>query len=235
VLAVAGGDGTVGAAASVAADRGVPLLVLPCGTLNHFARQLGFVHVDDALAALAAGCAARIDLGDADGAAFVNTASIGGYPELVRRREQLEDRIGKWPAMLVALAGTVAAHRPLDVELDGRAHRVWLVFAGNGRHEPAGLAPTWRPRLDEGLLDVRIVTADRRFARARVLFAAIGGRLQRCAAYEAWTAPTLDIRIVGEPQPLARDGEVGDAVRSVRLAKRPGALVAYRAPDAPDG
>ncbi|MFL6138176.1 MAG: bifunctional phosphatase PAP2/diacylglycerol kinase family protein [Frankiaceae bacterium] len=229
VLAVAGGDGTVSVAARVAADTDRPLLVLPCGTLNHFARQLGIETTEDALDALAAGTGAMVDLGDANGLPFVNTSSLGGYSRLVPRRERLEPRIGKWPAMVVALVTTLPTDQPLELTVDGQRRRVWLLFCGNGCYMPPGLAPTWRPRLDEGLADVRIVSADRPWSRTRVVIAALLRRLPACPAYEVWSTRQLDIGVIGEPTPLARDGEVGDPVDRVSLRILPHALRVYRA------
>ena len=95
VLGVAGGDGTVNLAARVAADRGLPLLVIPAGTLNHFARDVGVSSVDDAVSALVEGDAVAVDLGVAGDEVFLNTFSTGVYVDLVHARERLEDRIGK--------------------------------------------------------------------------------------------------------------------------------------------
>ncbi|WP_433869494.1 diacylglycerol/lipid kinase family protein [Saccharopolyspora sp. CA-218241] len=98
-IGVAGGDGTVAAAASVAATRRLPLVVVPAGTLNHFARDVGVTGPGDADRALRDGSAVHVDLGTVridDGPAhwFVNTASLGGYPDLVRLREKWAPRWG---------------------------------------------------------------------------------------------------------------------------------------------
>ena len=90
ILGVAGGDGTVRLAAGIAADAGLPLLVVPAGTFNHFAADLGVESADDALAALRDGDSVLVDVATADGAAFLNTASTGVYVDLVKAREQLE-------------------------------------------------------------------------------------------------------------------------------------------------
>ncbi len=95
-LGVCGGDGTVSAAATVAAREGLPLAVLPGRTLNHFAYDLGLETVDDTCRAVTSGEAVAVDLArfTADGAAtatathYVNTFSIGCYPEMVRIRER---------------------------------------------------------------------------------------------------------------------------------------------------
>lgn len=83
VLGVAGGDGTVSAVAAVAAETGRPLVVIPAGTRNHFARDLGLDTRDPgrALTALVDGEPVRVDLGSVASRAFVNNVSFGVYAE----------------------------------------------------------------------------------------------------------------------------------------------------------
>jgi undecaprenyl-diphosphatase len=225
VLGVAGGDGTVNLAARVAADRALPLLVIPAGTLNHFARDLGVLTARDAISALRAGDAIAVDLARAAGLGFVNTASVGLYVDLVRFRERWEDRLGKWPAMVVGLAHVLRHSQPHPIEVDGEPRRLWMLFAGNGRYTPAGFAPTARPRLDDGLLDVRIVDADTPFARTRVVLGALTRTLRWCRPYQATLRRSLRI-VTGER--LSVDGEVTTAPSVIELTKSPGALTVYR-------
>jgi undecaprenyl-diphosphatase len=232
VLGVAGGDGTINAAAEVALDAELPLLVIPGGTLNHFARDVGLSSVQDALDALRAGEACWVDVAgaevDGERQIFLNTASLGGYSEMVRAREQLEVRLGKWPAMLVALAQVLRRGDPIEVCLDGEERRLWLLFAGNCVYSPPGSAPSWRDRLDDGLLDVRLVDATRPFSRTRLIGAVLTGRLEHCPAFEARTAEQLEVRTRSGPLRLSRDGEVGERAWSFRLGKA-GGLRVYRA------
>ena len=88
-LVAAGGDGTVNTLAGVAVDAGVPLGVLPQGTLNHFAKDLGIpTDLDDALEVVLAGHTRRVDVGEVSGRIFVNNSSLGVYPRIVRLRER---------------------------------------------------------------------------------------------------------------------------------------------------
>lgn len=224
-LGAAGGDGTLGAVAVVAADRGLPLVAIPAGTLNHLARDLGLASVDDAIAAVRAGTVVHMDLGVAADRCFVNTLSFGGYTQVVDARERLETRIGKWPALLVALVRELPGMQPLHVELDGRPMRVWLAWVGNGRYDPRGFGPSWRERLDDGVLDVRIVNGARRFSRSRFVVDVLTGRLARCPVYEERTTDALTIRSLEGPLRLAVDGETFDGPEEVRVTKRPRALL----------
>src|SRR4051795_3239261 len=103
-LGVAGGDGSVAAAAAVALEHGLPLAVVPAGTLNHFARDVGIDTPEDAADAVRKGSAVCVDVAEVNGTPFLNTASIGVYPQVVERRDALSHRMGKWVAMSVAAA-----------------------------------------------------------------------------------------------------------------------------------
>jgi undecaprenyl-diphosphatase len=223
-VGAAGGDGTLSAAAGVALARDVPLVAVPSGTLNHLARDLGLASTDDAVAAVRAGTVTRMDVGVFGDRPFVNTASFGGYTEVVDAREQLEDRVGKWPALALALTRVLRRLEPIPVEIDGRRCDVWLVFIGNCRYSPPGFGPSWRERLDDGLLDVRLVDGRRPWARARLVLAVLTGTLARCAPYREWVAEQVEIRSLDGPLRVALDGEVVDADDRVVVAKRPRAL-----------
>jgi diacylglycerol kinase family enzyme len=203
-LGVAGGDGTVNAAAAAAYDEGKPLLVVPGGTLNHFARDLGVDSVDDAVTAVEQGSTVEVDVGMIAGRPFLNTASFGAYVDLVDTRERLERWLGKWPAAVVALVVVLLRTRPLDVEIDGRQGKVWLAFIGNCAYEPAGFAPVRRPRLDDGELDIRVVERTRRLGRPRL---------------RSWKAKQLQVRSCQGPLRLARDGETFDGPEEFVVAK----------------
>ena len=118
--------------------------------------------------------------------------------------------------------------QPLAVDLDGRPHRVWALFVGNGSYQPKGLAPTSRPRLDTGLLDVRYLRADVRWSRTRFVGAALLGALHRSRTYVQRDRTELDVRVRSAPVRIATDGEVGPAGGRFRFAARPAALAAYR-------
>lgn len=238
-LGIAGGDGSVNAAAAVAHREDKPLLVVPSGTLNHLAAALGLAGVDDAIAAFRHGHTVAVDLGAIDGKPFLNTASLGSYTALVDAREQLESVIGKWPAMVVALGRILRRSEPLSVEIDGRRRSLWILFAGNCKYDPPGFAPSWRERLDDGQLDVRLVDASSPWARSRLLFAVLVGRLARCPAYEAFSTRHLEIRALDGPVRLARDGETFDSSGQFTICKAERPLAIYvpssDEPDEPSG
>ncbi|ARX87441.1 MULTISPECIES: diacylglycerol kinase family protein [Streptomyces] len=230
-LGVVGGDGTANAAAVLAADNHLPLAVFPGGTLNHFAADLGLPTLQEAADAVEAGRGGTVDLGriTGDGTCtyFLNTFSIGVYPELVRAREARETSLGKWPALAVGLLRVLADGAPIDVTLDGQPRRLWLLFAGNSRYDPPGFAPSYRPTLDDGLLDLRIVDGKHPFARTRLVAAFLTGTLARSRVYRETTATRLRIDGMDKAGDYTRDGEVSPAADTLVLDKRSRALTVY--------
>ena len=236
-LGVAGGDGTVAAVAAVAAERSLPLVLVPAGTLNHFARDVGLATTADAAEGAATASAVGIDLGEVrvhDGADasehrwFVNTASLGGYPEMVRLREKMEPRWGKWPAAVLALIRSLRRAQPIRLTLNGEQRLVWMLFIGNGVYAPKGFLPTRRPALDTGMLDVRYLRADLPYSRARFVLAVLTGTLHTSHVYRQRDLAALDVEILDGHKRLATDGEVGPLGNEFSFAARPSALAVYR-------
>lgn len=230
-LGIVGGDGSVNTAARIAARRGVPLAVFPGGTLNHFSADLGLFTLQDTAAAVRAGHGGAVDLGRITTAGrgddrFLNTFSIGVYPELVQAREELEKYLGKWPALAVGLVRVLAHGRPTRLVIDGRPRTVWMLFAGNGRYDPPGFAPSFRRDLDDGLLDVRVVDGERPLARTRLVAAFLTGTLASSRVYRAALVERLRVdRLAGGHH--ARDGEVVTGADSLVLDVAARALTVY--------
>jgi len=226
-LGVAGGDGTVNTAAQVALDEDKVLMVIPSGTFNHLTGALQIESVDDAVTAVKKGRAVGIDVATIDGKAFLNAASFGGYVEFVDAREKLERRIGKWPAVVVALIRVLRSYEPVQLEIDGKPACVWMAFIGNCRYHPSGFAPSWRERLDDELLDLRYVDGAAPFARTRLTVAVLTGRLGRSKVYHQSVVKRLRIRSLDGPMRLARDGETFKGSDDVVIEKLPKRLAVY--------
>lgn len=236
-LAVAGGDGTIAAVASVAADNDLPLALIPAGTLNHFARDVGLKSMQDADEATEDGAAVGIDLGHletysgggvVDRRWFLNTAGLGGYPEMVRLRQVLQRRYPKWLAGALATARALRRARPMRVLLNGQPRLVWLIFVGNGTYTPKGFAPSRRPAMDTGHLDVRYVRADVPYSRARFVLATLTNSLNASHTYRQVDLPELEVRLLDGNRRVATDGEVGPLGNRFVFRSRSGRLKVYR-------
>jgi len=237
-IGASGGDGTIGVAAGVALGAGMPLVLLPGGTLNHFAKAAGLTSLRRAFRAARRGSGILADVATAridDGAPFtvLNTASVGVYPELVAERQTLEGRIGKWPAALVAAARILPAVRPVHLDLAEREVRAWSAFIGVNRYYPRSIIPQHRRRVDDGVLDVRIARSDVSVSRSRIFAGlALGGRvsgwlqrlppLGRMLGVDAFTARELDFTVDAAHDGLgfAHDGEVISPDNSYRVRLR---------------
>jgi diacylglycerol kinase family enzyme/membrane-associated phospholipid phosphatase len=229
VLAVAGGDGTVSCAAGVALEAGVPLAVFPGGTFNHFAKDIGCDSVAKTVDAVQRGSVACIDLVCMNqGHMVINTASIGAYPTFVQTRERLEHKIGKPLAGLYAMLHTRGRDEPVRITYDNKTLETRLFFLGNSTYLPSGFAPSRRTRMDDGLLDVRILETGRRFSRVRILAALVLGRLERSPLYHELRVPEFTFKAVDGPTVLAHDGEVGTEVTEATFSVRYRALPVFR-------
>ena len=232
VLAVMGGDGSVNAAAQAALNRGLPLLVIPGGTLNHFSRTLGIDTPAAAIAAYRKGRLARVDVGcirpaDSPEIIFLNASSLGAYTELVEQRRRMEDRIGKWPALAVAAVRVLKDAEPVAVSINGRPRHIWLMFIGNCAYRSRGTAPTWRERLDDGLLDIRLISTGRRVRRLRAFAAVVVGHLHLGREYRRWAATSLHLHAGPAPIRIAHDGELSSAQGTITITKWPRALTVF--------
>ena len=163
LLGVAGGDGTQALVAGVAAEHGIPFVVITAGTRNHFALDLGLDREDPAacLAALSDGVDLRVDLGMIGDQTFVNNASFGAYAEVVQTPAYRGDKLGTTldtlPELLDGQRGARLSAVADSVTID--APQALLVSSNPyGTGDIAGLGR--RARLDRGVLGVVAVTVD---------------------------------------------------------------------------
>jgi diacylglycerol kinase family enzyme len=225
----AGGDGTVNSVAQHLAGTDAVLGVLPTGTLNHFARDLGLMDVDSALGAITNGSVERIDAGRVGNHFFVNNAGLGLYPELVYERERHEHRLGKWRASVAAARRILGNAEPVvgTIAADGdrRALLAWAVFVGNNRFGTQTGRIGTRERIDEGILDLRLLTVGkRRASKTKFAWRVLRSRQWRGRRLVRRAARTVEITIVGEPRLVSWDGESGPTTAEIRFEIAPGAL-----------
>lgn len=152
VLGAAGGDGSVASVAAVAVERDLPFVVVPYGTRNHFARDLGLDR-DDPLAALDAfeGEERRVDIGRVGERRFLNNVSLGIYATLVHRREHHRRR-REALAGLRALWLGLRRRRGVWATVDGKPVAARVLLVANNSYELSLFSIGERERLDEGHL-----------------------------------------------------------------------------------
>jgi diacylglycerol kinase family enzyme len=227
VIGMAGGDGSQAIVAGVAAEHDVPMVVVPSGTRNHFAKDLG-LDADDVVGALDAfGDAAerRVDLGDVGGRSFVNNVSLGVYASIVRSPEYREAKVDTTLSTLPQVLGP--GSEPFDLEFDepdGRTrHGAHLLQVSNNPY--AGTAPAGgsRPALDTHRLGVVALVLDGDLSVGRFLAAIAAGDPGRYDGFAAWTATTFEVRS-SSPIDAGVDGEAVTLGSPLRFSIRAGAL-----------
>jgi diacylglycerol kinase family enzyme len=234
VVVVGGGDGTLGCAAAALAGSGSAMGLLALGTRNHLARELGvLLDLEGAARLIAERPTRRIDLGRIGERVFVNNASIGLYPALVRRRD--DHPAPKWVAALPAVIGALRRmrHHRLRLVLDGDETPVVtpLLFVGNNRYALDGQAIGTRTSLDDGALSVYAVASRRRLALAGFALRALLGRAdaERDFAAIGETA-TLSVHARSRHIDVALDGEVVRMTAPLSFRSDPGALTVIAPP-----
>ena len=231
VVAVGGGDGTVGSVASVLSGGEKVLGILPLGTFNHFAKDLGIpLDLDEAVRTIVDGRIAQVDLGEVNGRVFVNNSSLGLYPRIVRHREEQQERLGrgKWPAFFWATLHALHRHHQVDVLLSVNGREVRrstpFVFVGNNFYEMSGFDVGSRERLDAGELSVYMAPGARPRDLMGFALRALVGRLRSSRAFEVLRTTELRIETRGRQVRVSTDGEIQILDAPLRYRSRPGAL-----------
>ena len=221
LLGVAGGDGTQALVAGIAAEHGIPLLVISAGTRNHFALDLGLDREDPSrcLDALKDGVELRVDLGFIGDRPFVNNASFGAYATVVQSPAYRDDKahttsemlpellVGHQGPRLVARAGSVTVEGPQAVLVSNNVYGMGDI-AGLGR----------RARMDRGTLGMFGVTVTSAIQAAGLLRGAHSRGLTRLAA------PEVVVDADASQIPVGVDGEALLLDTPVRCTVQPLAL-----------
>jgi diacylglycerol kinase family enzyme len=229
-ILVAGGDGSIGSAAAVLSGTETELAILPCGTLNHLAKDLSLPLELEAAARVAlGGRTVPVDAAVVNDRLFLNTSSVGAYVSFVRLRERLETRIGYRLASLIAgvkLLFRMPTFRvTLKVEGIEREYITPLVFIGVGERELR--LPTLGSRVPNGKPGLHVmVVKERSGGRALALGLAAAAKGVKHVA----RTPALDSFVVDECviQPrvprIALDGEIVAATPPLHYKHVPGHL-----------
>lgn len=231
-LVVAGGDGTVSCAAGEAAGTDLVLGVLPLGTFNHFAKDLGLpVDLDEAVAALVGGEVRAIDVAEVNGRVFVNNSALGMYPAMVAIRDRIREKKG-WgkvravPVAMWHVLRDLPIHR---LQLAGPGydrHRVRtpFVFVGNGVFDNAGGGLHRRADLADGELGVSVARVVSRWGVVTLALRTLVLGADRTRDLDVVEVPELVVSARARRMRVALDGEVAWLDLPLRYRCRPGAL-----------
>jgi len=228
-VVVGGGDGTV--LTAILAGLGVtrPLGLLPLGTMNLFARDLGLPRDPiEAAGLLATAHPAEIDLAEVNGTPFAIWASLGMHPWMVRRRDHLQrDGIGKWRAMALAALRALRRYPMVKVRLTVRGDSFTiatpLIVVTNNAWRREHLPPS-RQVLDSGLLEVHVARCSSRLALAWLAFNALLGRWPVGRLLETYQAESIQVLSRKRRLMVSLDGEVTVMRPPLLFRARPKAL-----------
>jgi diacylglycerol kinase family enzyme len=233
VVVAGGGDGTVSAVAAGLVGHDTPLGVLALGTLNHLAKDLGIpLDPEEAANVILSGHTTAIDLGEVNGRIFLNNASLGLYPRIVRARQRHPGTgVRKWIIAAWVTLKVLARHRSMAIRLNADdevvLRRTPIVLVGNNEYHAAGLAAGSRESLSGGMLAIYIVNAGGRRHPVRlirlawhmVLGTALDGDQLELVRTAAATVESKE-----EMLHMALDGEVEIFYAPLEFRILPGAL-----------
>jgi diacylglycerol kinase family enzyme len=229
-LIAGGGDGTINAGATAVLERGIPLGVLPLGTLNHFAKDLGIpLDVEQAAQVVLEGVICKVDIGEINGRIFLNNSSLGVYPAIVRLRERYRTRVpGKWIAALWA-ALTVLRRHPfmavrIVVENQTIIRRTPLLLVANNEYRMAGLQASARDSLAQGHLALYVLNAEQRPGLLRLAWQLLIRGGEQVKELDLLTVEEATVETRRPRLQVALDGEVITLTSPLEYRLRAGGL-----------
>lgn len=210
-----GGDGTISTVAGALLGKEIPLGILPLGTLNHFAKDLGIpLTIPEALAVIAEGHLARLDVAQVNDRIFINNSSLGIYPRAVLDRDQQQSRFGwgKWTAMTIAMFRGLRRFPLVKVRLETDSESVVrqtpMVFIGNNLYQIDLLNIGKRNCLDKGELWLYLANVQSRWGLIKLTMRAMVGRLQQSRDFESLCLQECWIDSKRHQLHVSADGEV---------------------------
>jgi diacylglycerol kinase family enzyme len=228
LLGMAGGDGSQALVASVASQHGVPFVVVPAGTRNHFALDLGLDRddVSGALDAYQDGVDTVVDLAEVNGRVFVNNASMGVYARIVGSADYRDAKMQTAAAMLPDLLGPTAKSLDLRFRLPSgeEAPTAQLLLVSNNPYQLARLrGGGMRERLDGGVLGIAFVRVETAADAEKLAALDAVGRVRQFASWNDWTATEFEVRSA-VPVEIGVDGEALTLEPPLHFVIRPRAL-----------
>lgn len=230
IVVAGGGDGTINGLVNAIRGREKVLGVLPLGTFNHFAKDLGLpLDLAGAVEVICTGAVQSVDYAEINGHAFVNNSGLGLYPQMVHQREQ-QQRLGhsKWAAAIWAALAVwrrfpfVRVHLTAD-EREFKS-RTPLIFVGNNQYQIEGLMIGGRGGLTDGKLSVYLTRRTGRWGLVVLALRALFGRLRGVKDFIAMSTKEMRIETDKRKLKVAVDGEIMELTPPLHYAIRAGAL-----------
>ncbi len=231
-MVAAGGDGTVSSVASAILELGInaKLGVIPVGTLNHFANDIGMPKsIETSLEIIMKGNSTFVDAAKINDRYFINNSSLGIYPFMVKERQAMKHRwYGRRAGMALSALAAIRQYPFIHVEFENNGKRLVrktpFVFIGNNAYDISAGNLGTRKKLTEGKLSLFIAHAVTRAGFVKLLWHAIRGRLLEQKDFDAIGLSRLIIRSRKRKMHVAIDGEVATMQSPINYSIAPKAL-----------
>ncbi len=214
-IVAGGGDGTISSVAGMLINNKIPLAVLPLGTLNHFAKDIGMpLDFDNAVKSICHGKEGKVDLGEVNGNIFINNSSIGFYPKIVEDRDMQTKKFGsnKWIAMFVASLKVFSRFPIYKVRLEADTNSIKcktpFIFLGNNEYSMNIFNPGVRKNINNGKLSLYLITSTNRIGMIKIAFAFLFNRLKQEKYFESMLVNEVWIDTHKKHVKVSKDGEV---------------------------
>lgn len=227
----AGGDGTINSVVQALVHTDAALGVIPIGTYNHFAKDLGLpLTWRDALDVALGGVTKQIDAGRVNERFFVNNVTMGLYPELVRRREEKGREYPRWKARLHAVYATMQKYPHVAVTLESANHaevvRTHMLMISNNTYDLSRIgveAP--RNTLEEGRLSVYWLPHVPRVQLTRFLAHYLAGRVRQAPGFRSFRTARVKVQSSLPFLQVGIDGEVATLTTPLNITTVPQSLL----------
>jgi len=230
VVIAGGGDGTLNGVAAGLSGSNVPMAILPIGTLNHLARDLGVsLNVTEAIGQLKSDRVAKMDLGDVNGRVFLNNSVIGLYPTywFARERGELRWKV-RWLSIVSAIYSVFRRNPYLKLRLIVNGQEIRrktpYVLIANNEHRMEGYRLGSRDHLDRGLLWVYVMRKLSRWGLLRLAGSLLFGRFKKHQDFETFAVTSMRVETRRKKLGVSLDGEVKVLRTPLEYRSLPGAL-----------
>lgn len=225
IVAAIGGDGTISAVAGVLVGTEATLAPLPGGTLNHFTKDLGVPQdLNEAIAALVNASIHSVDAAMVNDRVFINNSSLGLYPSSLRERTRNEDKLGKWPAAVLASLQSLVRLKAYKVMINGEMLRTPFIFVGNNNYVLGDVGLPERTRVDQGVLSVFVARRASRWSLLKIALLSLVGRAHTLDDFDTFTTRSLTIASPKRRIAVSRDGELDHLPTPLHYEIKPSAL-----------
>lgn len=226
IIAVAGGDGTISGVTSAMVGQVQPLGIIPQGTFNYFARSMGIPEdLDGAVDVIASGQSSPVHVATINGETFLNNASIGAYPAILKTREGIyrrwgRSRVAAYWSVIKALMGFRTTLK-LTIAVDGKETklRTPLVFAVNNAFQLDQMGLDGQDCIARGDMVLLVAPDTYRFGLLRHAVALATGMAKPHTDYEMLCGSEIEIRMKQRKRYVARDGEIAVMEGPYRLTR----------------